>query len=58
MKSYAQRIIGRYDKNQDGLLTEDEYSQMLMSPHDADRNKDGKIELDEYARWMSERAKK
>jgi hypothetical protein len=56
--SYAQRIIGRYDKNQDGSLSEDEYSKMLMSPLDADLDKDGKIDVIEYARWMSERSKK
>jgi len=58
LTKYAQRIVDRYDKNQDGSLTEDEYSKMLMSPLAADLDKDGKIDLIEYARWMSDRTKK
>jgi hypothetical protein len=51
----AQRILDRYDKNQDGSLTKDEYSKMLMSPAEADLDKDGKIGLIEYAQWLSDR---
>jgi hypothetical protein len=57
-KTVAQRIFERYDKNQDGSLTEDEYSKMLQSPLGADLNNDGKIVLVEYAHWMQDRTKK
>lgn len=51
----AKRIIGRYDKNSDGVLTLSEWKVMLMNPGAADANRDGKITADEYARWTVSR---
>lgn len=51
----AKRIIGRRDKNGDGVLTGSEWKTMLMSPAAADANRDGKITADEYARWTKSR---
>ncbi|MDM4014919.1 EF-hand domain-containing protein [Roseiconus lacunae] len=55
MIGYAERIIGRYDKNNDKQLVKSEYEKMLMSPVDADANKDGIITVNEYALWMQSR---
>lgn len=55
---YAERIIGRYDGNEDKKLTASEWDKMLMSPADADADRDGMITVDEYAWWMQSRAKR
>lgn len=55
---YAERIIGRYDKNNDGFLTSNEYSTMLMTPKDADADKDGIITAVEYAVWLATKGRK
>ncbi len=52
------RIVERYDKNKDNVLTASEWEKMLMSPAAADSNRDGKITVDEYAFWMQSRQKK
>ena len=54
----GQRIIERYDKNNDKMLTASEWEKMLMSPADADANRDGRITIDEYALWMQSRERK
>ena len=53
---YAQRLLQRSDKNQDGVLTAGEWKTMLLdiSPSDADR--DGRITVEEYAGWMQARS--
>jgi Ca2+-binding EF-hand superfamily protein len=51
----VQRIVERYDKNGDGVLTPSEYGSMLMSPAAADADRDGKITINEYALWMQAR---
>ncbi|TWU17804.1 EF hand [Novipirellula galeiformis] len=51
---YARRIVARYDRNQDGSLTKDEYRSMLSSPEPADANQDGAINVAEYAKWLAE----
>jgi Ca2+-binding EF-hand superfamily protein len=53
---YAERIVGRYDKNEDKKLTASEWDKMLMSPAGADANRDGAITVEEYALWMQSRA--
>jgi len=53
--AYARRIIGRYDRNQDGSLTKDEFESMLVSPEPADVDADGKITVVEYAKLLAER---
>lgn len=54
----GQRIIERYDKNNDKMLTPSEWEKMLMSPADADANRDGRITIEEYAQWMMSRERK
>jgi len=53
LTSYAQKIIGRYDKNGDGALTASEWQSMLLDPTPADGDKDGRITIPEYAAWMA-----
>ncbi|MCC9603474.1 EF-hand domain-containing protein [Stieleria sp. JC731] len=55
MMAYAERIIGRYDKNNDKQLVKSEYEKMLMSPIEADANKDAIVTVKEYAYWMQSR---
>jgi len=52
------RIVDRYDKNKDKMLTPSEWESMLMSPAQADSNRDGRITIDEYAFWMQSRQKR
>ncbi|MGB7347793.1 MAG: EF-hand domain-containing protein [Pirellulaceae bacterium] len=55
---YAERIIGRYDKNKDGALVASEWSSMLMNPAPADANRDGRVTIEEYALHLASRSKK
>ena len=55
---YAERIIGRYDKNKDGALTASEWEKMLMNPAPADFSRDGRITIEEYAKWLQSRSKR
>ena len=48
----ATRIVGKNDKNKDGVLTVDEWKDMLIDISKADFNGDGKITALEYAQWM------
>jgi Ca2+-binding EF-hand superfamily protein len=54
----VQRIVERYDKNKDNVLTASEWQSMLMSPAAADADRDGKITVNEYALWMQARQKR
>jgi Ca2+-binding EF-hand superfamily protein len=54
----GQRIIERYDKNNDQALTASEWEKMLMSPAEADANRDGRVTIEEYALWMMSRERK
>lgn len=56
--SYAERIIKRYDTNNDGALTATEWKSMLLSPAGADFNGDGRVTIQEYAQQMSNRSKR
>ncbi|RMF92185.1 MAG: hypothetical protein D6741_15200 [Planctomycetota bacterium] len=47
VKRYAQGLLNRYDKNKNGKLEKDEWSEMRGDPASADRDKDGVITLDE-----------
>ena len=51
----VERIIKRYDKNNDNALTASEWSKMLMSPAKYDANRDGRITINEYALGMQAR---
>ncbi len=53
---YATRILKRNDSNGDGVLTQDEWSTMLVDPSPADTNQDGRITVEEYAAWMHRRS--
>jgi len=47
LRSYADSLMRRYDKNKDGVLDKDERSQMSGDPSKADNNNDGVITKDE-----------
>jgi len=47
MRRYAESLLRQYDKNKNGVLEKDEWSQMRGTWHDADANGDGTITLDE-----------
>ena len=47
IRNYAASMMKRYDKNNDGVLDQPEWSQMSGSPEKYDRNHDGKITQDE-----------
>lgn len=53
---YAEKIIQRNDKNKDGVLTHDEWKNMLIDISAADANKDGRITPLEYAQWTMQRS--
>jgi len=55
---YAMRLIQRNDRNGDGVLTEKEWTDMLVDPSPADTNQDGQITVEEYAAWMQSRARR
>ena len=58
LMKYAERVVARYDKNGDSLLTANEYEKMLMSPAPADSDNNGVITITEYASWMQQRSKR
>lgn len=47
VKRYAEGLMRRYDENEDGKLTEDEWSEMSGNPEQADRDNDGVVTLEE-----------
>ncbi|MGN6546071.1 MAG: protein kinase domain-containing protein [Aureliella sp.] len=49
--SWAKKMIERYDRNRDGVLTEDEWSVMVLKPDGADLDHDGRITVEEYAKF-------
>ncbi len=50
-REWAAQIVRRYDKNQDGRLTSDEWSSMVVKPDGADTNQDGAITVEEYSQF-------
>ena len=56
MLEAAQRIMSRNDKNKDGVLTPDEWKDMLVDPSAADADRDGRITAVEYAQWLQSRS--
>jgi hypothetical protein len=46
---YSQRLVDQYDQDEDGRLSESEWSQMRGSPQTADANRDGQITVSELA---------
>jgi hypothetical protein len=53
VRQYAESLLRQYDKNKNGSLERDEWSQMRGNWRDADRNGDGVITLDELAAHLS-----
>ncbi len=47
MRRYAEALLRQYDKNGNGQLEREEWSQMSSSLRDSDRNGDGIVTLDE-----------
>ncbi len=49
--AYYQKLLQKYDRNSDGSLTKDEWSEMSKDPTSADANEDGKVTTGELAKW-------
>jgi Ca2+-binding EF-hand superfamily protein len=52
---YFKKLVVKYDKNSDGVLTPDEWSSMSKSPEAADADGDKRITVEEYTRWSVQR---
>ncbi|GAB5403337.1 MAG: hypothetical protein Aurels2KO_15680 [Aureliella sp.] len=48
---WAKRMIAKVDRNGDGVLTKDEWNNLIVKPIKADYDNDGIITADEYARY-------
>lgn len=55
---YADRILSRFDKNEDKALTPAEWSAMPLSPVKADFDGDGRVTVKEYAGYLESRSKR
>ncbi len=55
MEGIVTSMMGRYDKNRNGVLDRDEWGDMRSDPSGGDKNRDGKITKEELAAWFSER---
>ncbi|MDA1051832.1 MAG: hypothetical protein O3C40_15305 [Planctomycetota bacterium] len=53
--SYYQKLLSKYDTNEDGALVVDEWKVMSKDPSAADSNGDGRIVVNELAAWSSKR---
>jgi hypothetical protein len=56
VRRYAEALLRQYDKNKNGVLEKDEWSQMPEQWRTADRNGDGKITLEELTAGATEMA--
>ena len=52
---YFRKVFAKYDSNNDGALTANEWASMSKDPTPADTDGDGRITLDEFARWQIQR---
>lgn len=52
-EDWAKRQVDKYDKNQDGQLTADEWKAMIVNPERADADKNGIITIEEYSRFRT-----
>jgi hypothetical protein len=50
---YAEGVIKKYDKDGNGALTSDEWSEMSNSPEAADTDRNGQVTAAEYASWVA-----
>jgi hypothetical protein len=53
VRRYAERLLRRYDKNKDGRLQADEWTNMRGHPESADGNHDGAITLAELTDFIA-----
>lgn len=53
IREYAKSLMKQYDKNKDGVLQKDEWSQMRGNYKEADSNGDGTLTLDEITAKLS-----
>lgn len=54
IRSYANGLIRSYDKNQDGFLTPDEWSEAKTDVRAADRNHDNRVDANELASHLAQ----
>jgi len=50
---YAEGVIKKYDKDGNGVLNSDEWSEMSKSPEAADTDRNGQVTAAEYAAWIA-----
>jgi len=50
---YAEGVIKKYDKDGNGTLTSNEWSEMSNSPEAADTDRNGQVTAAEYAAWIA-----
>lgn len=51
----ARKVIAKYDKDEDGMLSKSEMEKMTVKPTDADLDKDGKVSDEEFATWRNKK---
>lgn len=49
--AYYEKLIAKYDTNEDGVLVANEWKTMSKDPAEADADGDGRITVNEYAAW-------
>jgi hypothetical protein len=52
---YFKKVVIKYDTNNDGELTSNEWASMSKNPEAADTDRNGRITIEEYARWQMHR---
>ena len=52
LRKFAESTIKTYDKNGDGVLTEEEWGKMRKSLQLADVNRDGRVTAEELVKWL------
>ena len=52
---YANRLLRKYDLNEDQQLTPEEWKQMSESPQSADANGDNRLTVQELLQWLKTR---
>jgi len=51
---YFKKVVIKYDANNDGALTANEWASMSSSPEAADADHNGRVTIEEYARWKAQ----
>jgi len=52
---FFKQLVIKYDANNDGELTANEWANMSKNPEAADADRNGRITVEEYARWKLQR---